>query len=439
MKTIAIVGRPNVGKSTLFNRLAGRRVAIVEQEPGVTRDYLEAVVEWQGVPVRIVDTGGIVPDAEEEIAQAVQQQVAHILHEADGIFFVVDARSEITAADFHLAALLRKQQKPVILVANKCDDPNHDLLAYTFAELGVTDTIIPCSALHGRNIPRLLEAVAERLAITRPTSAAAEEEKRPSVAIIGRPNVGKSSLLNAITGKQRSIVTPVAGTTRDAVDTTIRFYGQELVLVDTAGLRRKSRIQDSVEFYSMVRTQAAVRRADVVIVVVDATAGFYKQEKQMIDMAFREGKGVVVAVNKWDAVPKGSNTAAHWRQTMEQQLPLVEYLPVVFVSAVTKRRVPTLLKTALQVYQKRQMRIPTARLNETLQVILQKVKPPSSNGKEVKLNYITQVATAPPHFVLFSNFPKKIPAFYKRYLERAFREEFDFIGVPLQLSFRSKH
>jgi len=428
MQTIVIVGRPNVGKSTLFNRLVGKRIAIVEEQPGVTRDYLVGYLEWRNLKVRVIDTGGVIPDPKEPIAQAVRRQVERILGEADVILFVCDARSELTAADVHLANWIRPLQKPVILVANKCDDPKHDVEAYECATLGISETIVPCSALHGRNIELLLETA---LPFLRQAPASEETTDLPRIAIVGRPNVGKSSLLNALVGKERSIVTPIAGTTRDAVDTRIRFYGRELLLIDTAGLRRKSRIRDSVEFFSTVRTRTAIRRSDVVIIVVDALEGFHKQEKQMIDEAFQEGKGVVIAVNKWDAVPAEHKQADRWRRSLAEAMPIVEYLPVLFVSARTKQRVSALLKTALQVYQKRQMRVNLLSSGST--------PPPSRNGKEVKLNYATQVETAPPHFVFFSNHPRWIPDFYKRYLERSLREDFAFEGVPLRLSFRSKH
>ncbi len=436
MRTIVIVGRPNVGKSTLFNRLVGKRIAIVEEQPGVTRDYLVGSLEWRDLKMRIIDTGGVIPDPQEPIAQAIHQQVERVLREADVIFFVCDARSELTAADMHLADQIRPLQKPVILVANKCDDPKHDVEAYACAALGISETIVPCSALHGRNIDVLLEMA---LPFLQQASVPEEEADIPRIAIIGRPNVGKSSLLNALVGKERSIVTPIAGTTRDALDTRIRFYGKELLLIDTAGLRRKSRIRDNIEFFSTVRTRTAIRRSDVVILVVDALEGFHKQEKQMIDEALQEGKGVVIAVNKWDAVPSGQKQADHWRRSLVEAMPIVEYLPVLFVSARTKQRVPALLKTALQVYQKRQMRVATAKLNEMLQQWIRKTPPPSRNGKEVRLNYATQVETAPPHFVFFTNHPRWIPDFYKRYLERSLRESFAFEGVPLRISFRSKH
>ncbi len=436
MRTIVIVGRPNVGKSTLFNRLVGKRIAIVEEQPGVTRDYLVGYLEWRDLKTRVIDTGGVIPDPQEPITQAIHHQVESVLREADVIFFVCDARSELTVADTYLADWIRPLQKPVILVANKCDDPKHDVEAYACAALGISETIVPCSALHGRNIDVLLETA---LPFLQQASVPEEEADIPRIAIIGRPNVGKSSLLNAFAGKERSIVTPIAGTTRDALDTRIRFYGKELLLIDTAGLRRKSRIRDNIEFFSAVRTRAAIRRSDVVIVVVDALEGFHKQEKQMIDEALQEGKGVVIAVNKWDAVPAEHKKTDHWRRSLAEAMPIVEYLPVLFVSARTKQRVPALLETALQVYQKRQMRVATAKLNEMLQQWVRKTPPPSRNGKEVKLNYVTQVETAPPHFVFFSNHPRWIPDFYKRYLERSLRENFAFEGVPLRLSFRSKH
>jgi len=323
MQTIVIVGRPNVGKSTLFNRLVGKRIAIVEEQPGVTRDYLVGYLEWRNLKVRVIDTGGVIPDPKEPIAQAVRRQVERILGEADVILFVCDARSELTAADVHLANWIRPLQKPVILVANKCDDPKHDVEAYECATLGISETIVPCSALHGRNIELLLETA---LPFLRQAPASEETTDLPRIAIVGRPNVGKSSLLNALVGKERSIVTPIAGTTRDAVDTRIRFYGRELLLIDTAGLRRKSRIRDSVEFFSTVRTRTAIRRSDVVIIVVDALEGFHKQEKQMIDEAFQEGKGVVIAVNKWDAVPAEHKQADRWRRSLAEAMPIVEYL-----------------------------------------------------------------------------------------------------------------
>jgi GTP-binding protein len=433
MNTVAIVGRPNVGKSTLFNRILERREAIVEERPGVTRDRLYGDAEWNGVHFHLVDTGGIVPDSDDVFERAIREQAAIAIAEADVIVFVVDASSGITPLDESVAAILRGAGKPVIVAVNKCDHPQHDAAIADAYRLGF-DQVFGISAMSGRQTGDLLDAITSHLEPSQQPST----DERLKIAIVGRPNVGKSSIVNALLGEQRMVVTPIAGTTRDAVDSVLRYYGREIVLVDTAGLRRRSAIAESVELYSVIRTQRAIERCDVAVVVLDATRGLEHQDKQIIADVVAARKGIVIAVNKWDAVEKDSKTADLYAERIRSELPTADFAPIVFTSAVTKQRLVTLIEKAEEIQARRLQRIPTAQLNELLLPELERTPPPAVRGRDLRINYVTQTGVAPPLFVFFTNFPDLVPDHYKRFIERTLRRLVPLEGVPVSLLFRRK-
>lgn len=433
MSLVAIVGRPNVGKSTLFNRIIEERHAIVEAVPGVTRDRIYARGEWNGVHFQLVDTGGIVPDSEELFDKAIREQAMMALEEADAIIFVCDGRDGVTPVDEMIGAMLRTTPKPVTLIVNKCDNAMMDMNSSEFYALGLGDPY-PISALNGRSTGDFLDRVVGFL----PKNEEAEDD-RLKIAIVGRPNVGKSSLTNALLGRERSIVTPIAGTTRDAIDSVVRFYGEEMVLIDTAGLRRRSQIKEQVEMYSTMRTARAIERCDVAIVVLDATQGLETQDKRIIDQVIAERRGIIVAVNKWDLVEKDTRTADEFTKKYKEALPTFDYAPVVYISALTKQRITRVLEMAKEIQARREVRISTSKLNDVLLAELDRVPPPSVRGRDLRINYITQVRTAPPIFAFFCNHPDLIPDSYKRFMERQLRKHFDLEGVPVSFVFRKKH
>lgn len=433
MNTVAIVGRPNVGKSTLFNRILERREAIVEERPGVTRDRLYGAAEWNGVHFHLVDTGGIVPDSEDLFERAIREQAQIAIAEADVIVFVVDASTGITPLDEAIATLLRTSNKPVVVAVNKCDHPQHDGAVGDAYRLGF-DQVYGISAMTGRQTGDLLDAVVQHLSPCEPYRV----DERLKIAIVGRPNVGKSSIVNALLGQERMVVTPIAGTTRDAVDSVLRFHGRQIVLVDTAGLRRRSSITESVELYSVIRTQRAIERCDVAIVVLDATRGLEHQDKQIIADVIAARKGILLAVNKWDLVEKDSKTADRIAELIRAELPTADFAPIVFTSAVTKQRLVTLIEKAEAIQQRRLQRVPTAQLNDLLLPELQRTPPPAVRGRDLRINYVTQTGVAPPLFVFFTNFPDLIPEHYKRFLERTLRRLLPLEGVAISLLFRRK-
>jgi len=433
MELVAIVGRPNVGKSTLFNRIIEERHAIVESEPGVTRDRLYAKAEWAGKHFQLVDTGGIVPQSDELFDKAIREQAFMAIDEADHIVFVVDSRDGITPTDREIAHILRQSSKPVTLVVNKCDAPNSDLAAAEFYELGLGDPF-PISALNGRSTGDFLDHVVGDF-----SDKPEETDTRLKIAIVGRPNVGKSSLTNALLGKDRMVVTPIAGTTRDAIDSVVTYYGREIVLIDTAGLRRRSQIKESVEVYSTMRTSRAIDRADVVIVMIDATQGLEQQDKRILSEVEQARRGMIIAVNKWDLVEKDTNTADAFTRKIKEELRTMDYVPVVFISALTKQRVTKLLEMAEAIQQRRMMRIATHEVNERLIEILERTPPPAIRGRDLRINYVTQVKSGPPVFAFFLNYPDLLPDSYKRYIERQLRQLYDYTGVPISFVFRKKN
>jgi GTP-binding protein len=434
MNLVAIVGRPNVGKSTLFNRIIKQKEAIVEDVPGVTRDRLYGETEWNGKQFILVDTGGFVPGSEDKIEKAVREQAFIAIEEADAIIYMVDGKDGITPFDRDIATILRNSKKPVILVVNKCDNPKLDLNSYEFHELGL-DEPHAISALGGRNTGDFLDVVVSHLNDTEHNI----NDERIKIAIVGRPNVGKSSISNALLGQPRSIVTDIAGTTRDSIDSLLKFYGEELILIDTAGLRRKASIKENIEFYSTLRTARAIDRCDVAVVVLDAVLGLEDQDKKIINQVDEKRKGMIIAVNKWDLMEKDSNTAIKYTNAIHELMKTYSYIPVVYISALTKQRITRIPEMAKQIKDRRMQRISTGLLNRELLAEIEKVPPPSIGGRDLRINYITQVNTEPPVFAFFCNHPQLIPDSYKRYIENTLRKMYNFEGTPISFVFRNKH
>ncbi|HXF96966.1 MAG TPA: ribosome biogenesis GTPase Der [Gemmatimonadales bacterium] len=432
--TVAIIGRPNVGKSTLFNRLIGRRQAIVDGRPGVTRDRNFAVVEWNGRRFWLVDTGGLVPSARDAMNRAVRTQVEQAVAESDVVLFLVDVAEGVHPADLEIAGYLRKSGRPVVPVANKADHLPDDTRHLAFYELGLGDPF-PVSAAIGKNTGDLLDRVVELL----PAAAGPAPEPAVHVAVVGRPNVGKSSLVNRILGQERLVVDEQPGTTRDAIDTPFEHDGRRLVFIDTAGLRKRSRVHDDIEFYSTLRTARAIERADVCVLVVDATEGMHTQDLRIANDVWEQGAGLVVAVNKWDLIAeKDANTAARGERELKARAPFLEFIPFVYVSARTGQRVGRLLDVVLQVAGEREKRVPTAEVNRVLEALLERQQPPQPVGESVRLFYASQIGTAPPRFAIVANRPEAIPESYARYLVRGFRDAWAFTGAPLDIKFRRK-
>ena len=430
---VAIVGRPNVGKSTLFNRLVGKRLAITHEVPGTTRDRLYAEAEWGGVSFILVDTGGLDLVSSDDLMAQVRAQAQAAIAEADVILFLVDVKDGLTAGDEEVAQVLRRTAKPVLLVVNKADNRALREAAVEFYALGLGE-LYPISALHGTGTGDLLDQVVGAF----PVEAEGEELEAVKIAIVGRPNVGKSSLLNKILGQERAIVHETPGTTRDAIDTQMEWEGKPLVLIDTAGIRRKGRIQRGVEKYSVLRALRAINRADVVLLLIDAVEGATAQDAHIAGYILEEAKSVVVVVNKWDLVEKDTYTMQIYLEHVYTVLRFLDYVPVLFVSALTGQRVDQVLPTALRVQEARLIRIPTAELNRILQEAVARHAPPSKAGKRLKFYYATQAAVDPPTFVFFVNDPRLVHFSYQRYRVNRLREHYGFLGTPLRLSFRKR-
>ena len=429
---IAIIGRPNVGKSTLFNRLVEKRKAIVDAKEGITRDRIRGTLDWENRLYDIVDTGGYIPNDVDVFNAAVREQAELAVVEADFILFLVDGKADPTASDKDLAKLVRKSGKPHMLVVNKCDALETDEQQLLFHELAI-EPMVTISALNGRLTGVMLEQIT---AVLNPAMAKQDEESYMRLAIVGMPNVGKSSLTNALLQKEQTIVTPIAGTTRDSIDTAFTWYGKTIVLVDTAGLRKRAKVSDNIEFYSNVRTHSAIENADVSLVMIDAEKGFGKQDKAIVDLVIRKGKGLVLLVNKWDLVEAETNTMAEMKKEIQWQFKGLDDYPILFISALTRRRVSNIMKIADQVHQARQQKINTKLLNEFLRETIKKMAIPAVKGRLIRIKFINQVRTAPPLIVCHTNYPKLVPVNYRRYLENQLRETFDFSGVPIKLSFR---
>ncbi len=434
MSLVAIVGRPNVGKSTLFNRLTEERRSIVHDEPGVTRDRVYGHMDWGGRTMSIVDTGGFVPGSADRFEAAIREQVHLAIEEAGLILFVVDVTTGITDLDAEMASTLRRSDRAVILVVNKADNDERRWEAGEFYALGFEE-VYALSSINGMGTGDLLDRVLELL----PPDPEPDPDARPRIAIIGRPNVGKSSLTNALLGSERSIVTEISGTTRDSVDTELEFGGQKIVLVDTAGLRRKARIRENVEFYSWLRTERAIETCDVAVLLIDAVEGLEAQDIRVLASAERMKKGLVIGINKWDLYPdKETNSVRDYERLVRDRLKTLSYVPIITLSALTHQRIHKVLDAALGVIARRRTRVSTSQLNDVLGPATERHHPPSYRGHYVKIKYVTQVRADPPVFNFFCNYPKGIGDAYRRYLENQIRAAFDFEGVPLTLVFKAK-
>jgi GTP-binding protein len=437
---VALVGRPNVGKSTLFNRLIGERRAIVQDEPGTTRDRVYGDVEWNGVSFALIDTGGMIVNERGEqldlstIPNETRKQAMHAIEEADVVVMVVDAEDGATTADLAVADLIRRMAKPTLLAANKAESNTRAANAVDFYSLGIGDPIV-VSSLHGRGTGDLLDAIVDALP-EEPEDEA--EETGPRIAIVGRPNVGKSRLLNALLGQERSIVSDEPGTTRDSLDTTLEWEGESITLIDTAGIRRRGKVEPGIEKYSVLRSMRAISRADVVLLVVDATEGFTSQDLHIAGFVADEAKGMVLVVNKWDLVEKDDRTMEKYRAAAAEALDFMPFVPAVFISAKFNQRVPQVMERALLVIEERNKRVPTAALNRMLREAVEKHPPPTRPGKWVKFYYATQVDIAPPSFVFFCNYAESVHFTYRRYLENQLREQFGFVGTPVRMRFRNR-
>jgi GTP-binding protein len=429
---VALVGRPNVGKSALFNRIVGEGRAIVAEEAGTTRDRHFAATDWNGRHFWLVDTGGLVEDPDHPIDVEIRKQVLQAIDEADLLLFVVDSIAGLHPSDARIAEVLRDSGKPWLLVANKVDDPQSTDF-YEFYRLGAGDPI-PVSAANGKGSGDLLDAVTERL-----PDAPPEEADALHVAVVGRPNVGKSSFVNRLLGEERLVVSEVAGTTRDAIDTPMRYHGRPLVFIDTAGLRRQSRIGAGIEFYSSLRTRRAIDRADICVLVVDATEGeIQNQDLKIASLAWDAGRGLIVAINKWDLVEKDDKAASRFEKQAHEKAPFLKFVPFVFTSALTGQRVQRILDLLLRVAEEREKRVQTHEVNERLGELIARRQPPQAAGREVKLNYAAQVETAPPTIAVFGNHPELVQEHYVRYLHNGFRESWGFTGNPLRIVLRRK-
>ena len=431
---VAIVGRPNVGKSTLFNRIIGQRDAIVHDTPGVTRDRHYAEAEWAGKVFSLVDTGGYVPESEDVLEAAIREQAEVAIREADAVLFVVDGETGPMPTDLEIAAVLRKAGKKVILVVNKIDNEKRETSLAEFYKLGIGEPLA-VSALIGRTVGDLLDAVTAGF----DGSKTQETDPRLKIAIIGKPNVGKSSLVNALLQQDRNIVTDIPGTTRDPIDAVLKYHGEEIVLVDTAGLRKKSRIKESVEFYSTLRALKSIERCDVAVVLIDAMQGLEHQDLRIIESAIERTRPVVIAVNKWDLIEKDSTTARTLEKALKEKLRVYDYIPVIFLSALKGQRIYKLIELVKSVDAGQNRRITTSELNDLMGDDIRAFPPQSRTGKEIKINYVTQVRSKPPVFAFFCNEPKLVDENYRRYLENKIRSHFTFSGVPIVLSFKRKN
>ncbi|MFQ5825067.1 MAG: ribosome biogenesis GTPase Der [bacterium] len=433
---VAIIGRPNVGKSTLFNRIIGSREAIVDNQPGITRDRKYAPTEWAGKNFILIDTGGYLPGSRYEIEKEIFRQVQDAIQEADLVVLLVDAMTGVTSLDEEITLLLQKSGRNVLLAINKVDNNSRELNCAEFYQLGLGESV-SLSAINGRKVGDFLDKVISRLPdYVSPVKP--NNEQILSLAVVGRPNVGKSSFINAILGEEKLIVTEIPGTTRDAIDTKFKYYGQEFLLIDTAGLRKKSKVRNSIEFYSSLRSLKSIQRCDIAILMIDATTGLQVQDLRILNEAIRLNKGVVLAVNKWDLIEKDANTAKKYEQEIKETLKSNNFFPMLFISAKTKKRIFKIIDVAKSVNEERKKTIKTSDLNKFLIEVTNRYSPPSMDRSEVKITYCTQVKSNPPVIAFFTNAPKSIKANYRSYLENQIREKFGFFGVPLTLVFRNK-
>lgn len=431
---VAIVGRPNVGKSTFFNRLTESREAIVDSVSGVTRDRIYGKSEWSGKEFSVIDTGGYIQGSDDVFEGEIRRQVLLAIEEANVILFVVDAEAGLTGMDEEVAALLRRSPKPILLVANKVDNTMRQTMSAEFYSLGLGDRIYDISAINGSGTGDLLDEVITHL----PDDVEEEEFDLPRIAVVGRPNAGKSSFINALTGTERNIVTNVAGTTRDSIDTHYNLFGNEFLLIDTAGIRKKTKVHENLEFYSVMRSIRTIEKSDVCIILLDAERGFESQDLNIFQLAQRNKKGIVILVNKWDLIEKNTDTAKEFKAMIIQRLMPFTDLPIMFISVLNKQRIFQAIEEVMKVHERRKQKITTSKLNEILLPIIENQPPPAHKGKYVKIKYITQLPTQTPSFAFFANLPQYVKEPYKRFLENKLREFFDFKGVPIQIYLRKK-
>jgi GTPase len=431
---VAIVGRPNVGKSTFFNRLVEKREAIMDNMPGVTRDRHYGYAEWCGKFFTVIDTGGYVTGSEDKFESQIRKQVKLAIDEASAVIFMVDSKDGITGFDKEFANILRTSKKPIFVAANKSDTPEKAIYAAEFYELSLGE-VYPISSENGGGTGELLDELVK----TFPTEGVEDPNAGiPKIAIVGRPNVGKSSLLNALLGTERSIVTDEAGTTRDAIHSHYNMYGKNFILIDTAGVRKKGKVKEDIEFYSVLRSLRALEESDVVIIVIDAERGMEAQDVNLISLAERQGKGMVIMVNKWDLIEKDSKTSEKFKKDIQEKLAPIDYIPIIFASVLTKQRIFQVIEKTVQVFENKTKKVPTSKINDLLLPEIGRNPPPSMKGKHIQIKYITQVNARFPSFVFFCNMPQYIQRSYERFLENKLREHFDFEGVPVRLIFRKK-
>ena len=433
---VSIVGRPNVGKSTLFNKLLGKRKSIVDKQEGVTRDRVYGEMIWCGHRLNFIDTGGYIPKDLDIFNSEVRKQAIEAISESNLILFLVDGKQGITSTDHDLAKAIIITDKPYIFAVNKCDILERDNQIHQFHELGL-DNPFPLSALNGRNSGDLLDLIVKKMNLKLPVSSNKKNDSL-KLAIVGMPNVGKSSLTNALLNKNRSIVTSIAGTTRDSIDVPIKWFEKKIVLIDTAGLRKVSKINDQIEYYSSVRTQNAIYRSNIVLVMIDAVKGFTKQDKTIIDEVIFKTKGLIVIVNKWDLIEKDNESMQNFIDEMRYQFKSIDHYQIIFISALTKQRIHKVLEVSWDVHNRMIHRLPTKKLNDVLKIIIEKTPPSSAKGKSIRIKYATQVSKEPFLIALYLNAPNMIKTAYKRHLENSFRKHFDLMGVSLKLSFRKK-
>lgn len=434
LPVVSIVGRPNVGKSTLFNRLVGKRKAIVDDEYGVTRDRHYGESNWNGRDFTIIDTGGYLPNETDVMVRGIREQVHIAIDESDVILFVVDTEGGITSLDQSVANLLREQEKPVLLVANKADNQERAMNASEFYSLGF-EKLYPVSSINGMGTGDLLDEVVDQL----PEPEEEEREERPKLSVVGRPNVGKSSFVNALLDDERCIVTDIPGTTRDSINSLLKYNEKEYILIDTAGLRKRKNVKENVEFYSTVRTDRALRECDVAIIMLDAMQGFESQDKHILMEADRFNKGIVIVLNKWDIVPeKETNLLKEFEEYIYDRIPMLKWIPIVSISALNRKRIHRVIDIADEIIRERRKTISTPGFNDFLQRILKEKPLPIRKGQPLKIKYGTQVKSNPPVFIFFMNLPTELPANYRRYIERKIREEYGFKGVPITMRFKPK-
>ncbi|WP_369048174.1 ribosome biogenesis GTPase Der [Tenacibaculum sp. UWU-22] len=435
MSIVAIVGRPNVGKSTFFNRLVKRREAIVDSVSGVTRDRHYGKSDWNGKEFSVIDTGGYVVGSDDVFEDEIRKQVQLALEEADIIVFVVDVEQGVTPLDIEVAKLLRKVKKPIFLTVNKVDNAMRVADAVDFFNLGLGE-YFTISSINGSGTGELLDAITNE--IPEPFDDEEQENELPRFAIVGRPNAGKSSFINALIGEDRNIVTDIAGTTRDAIDTKYNRFGFEFNLVDTAGIRKKSKVKEDLEFYSVMRAVRTIENCDVAVLVIDATRGFEGQDEKIFWLAEKNRKGIVILINKWDLVEKQTNTMRDFEAKIRQQIAPFTDVPIIFISALTKQRIFKAIETAVEVFENRKRKVQTSKLNETMLEIIKQNPPPATKGKFIKIKYCMQLPTPTPQFVFFANLPQYVKDPYKRYTENQLRQHYNFTGVPITIYFRQK-